>query len=78
MNQRKGRQDFLQHRNRVAAIEQRRVGRKLQLLIMPADEIEPEGVERANPNLRSLVRRSGAYTFGQFTGRPVGEGQNKD
>ena len=45
---------------------------------MPADEIEPEGVERADPNLRSLVRRSGADTFGQFAGGAVGEGQNKD
>ena len=78
VNQRQGRQDFFQHSDRVAAIEQRRVGRKLELLVVSANEIEPEGVECADPDLRRFLRRGGADPFGQFAGGPVGEGQHKD
>ena len=64
LNQRQGRQDFFQHCDRIAAIEQSWVRRKLELLIMSANEIEPKSMECTDPNLRSLVWRSSTNPFG--------------
>ena len=70
-------QDLLQHRDCVAAVEQRRVRWQRELFVKPPYQIEAEAVEGADPHLGCILPDGFGETLGQFAGRPVREGQHE-
>ena len=64
VDQRKGRQNLFEHRDRVASVEERRVGRKSELVMVATDQIQAEGVEGADPELGRRLRRGRDQAFG--------------
>ena len=78
MDQRQGRQNLFEHRDRVASVEERRIGRKPELVMIAADQIQAEGVEGADPELGRRLRHGRDQAFGEFAGRSVGERQDQN
>jgi hypothetical protein len=78
MLERQRRQNLFEDGNGVAPVEERRVRRQAQLVVVPPDQIEAESVKGANPDSGSLVGQGQRQTFGKLAGRAVREGQNKD
>ncbi len=64
MHERQRRQDLLEERDRIAAIEQSRVGRQSEPVVMAADKIESERVKGADPELRREVGQRPRQAFG--------------
>ena len=75
--ERQGRKNLLQHRDCIAAVEQRRVRRQRELLVKSPDEIEAETVESPDPHLGRILSNSLGQALGQFAGRPVRKGQHE-
>ena len=57
VDERKGRENLLQHGDRVAAIEQRGVRRETEPVVEAPDKVQAEAMEGPDPHLRPHPRR---------------------
>ena len=70
MDQRKRWENVLQHCDPITAVEQRRVRRQAQFVVMPPDQLEAECVERADPHATNSCFRHCADAFGELMLKP--------
>ncbi len=61
----------------LAAIHHPGFLRETKPTVVPANQIEPECVERPDPHRRCCIRAKSGYAFGQFSGSLVRKGQDE-